>query len=52
MKIEVHVEWPCGSETVEFELDDDCTPEQITDAAEQAFFDVCNFGRSVDGELQ
>lgn len=52
MKIEVHCEWPGGSETVEFELDDDCTPEQIDKAAEEAFFGTCNFGYSINGEPQ
>ena len=52
MIIAVHVEWPTGSETVEFEIDDDSTPEQIAEAAESAFFDVCNFGYSINGEQQ
>jgi len=52
MKIEVHCEWPSGSETVEFDIDDDCTPEQIAEAAEEAFFGVCNYGYSIDGEPQ
>jgi hypothetical protein len=52
MRIEVHCEWPSGSETVEFDLDDDSTPEQIAQSAEEAFFSKCNFGYSIDGEAQ
>lgn len=52
MKIEVHCEWPTGSETVEFEMDDDSSPEDIEKAAEEAFFDICNYGWSIDGVQQ
>lgn len=48
-KIEVHVEWPNGSKTVEFEVDDDLSPESIEECAKQAFYDTCNFGYTVDG---
>jgi hypothetical protein len=48
--ITVHVEWPTGHEDVEFEMDDSATPEEIAEAAESAFFDVCNFGYSINGE--
>lgn len=52
MKIEVHCEWPSGSETVEFEMPDDSTTEDVAQAAEEAFFSVCNFGYSINGEIQ
>lgn len=52
MKIEVHCEWPNGSGTVEFEMPDDSTPKDVEEAAEQAFFDTCNYGWSVNGEPQ
>lgn len=50
MRITVHIEWPKGGEDVEFEMDDDSTPEEIAQEAQQAFFDVCNYGYSVNGE--
>lgn len=52
MRITVHVEWPAGSEDVEFDMDDDSIPEDIDAAAQQAFFDVCNYGYSINGEHQ
>lgn len=52
MILTVHVEWPTGSEDVEFEIDDDLTTEQIAEVAEEAFFGVCNFGYSLNGEPQ
>jgi len=50
VRITVHIEWPTGGEDVEFEMDDDSTPEEIAQEAQQAFFDVCNYGYSVNGE--
>ena len=52
MLITVHVEWPTGSEDVEFEMDDDATKEQIEEAADDAFFSSCNYGYSINGEPQ
>lgn len=52
MILTVHAEWPSGSEDIEFEVDDDSTPAQILEAAQEAFFGVCNFGYSINGELQ
>lgn len=52
MKIEVNIEWPTGSETVEFDMDDDSSPGDIEEAAKEAFFDKCNFGYVIDGVVQ
>ncbi len=52
MLLTVHVEWPTGNQEVEFEMDDDSTPEQIEEAAQEAFFGVCNYGYSINGEPQ
>lgn len=52
MILTVHIEWPTGSEDIDLELDDDLTPEQIAEIAEEAFFNSCNFGYSIDGEPQ
>ena len=52
MILTVHIEYPTGTEDVEFEIDDDSTPEQIREAAEETFFGVCNFGWSINGEQQ
>lgn len=48
----VHIEWPTGSEDVDIELSGDETPEQIDEIALEAFFGVCNYGFSLDGEVQ
>lgn len=52
MLIVVNVEWPSGSEEVEFEMDEGSTPEEIEDAARDAFFSTCNYGFSIDGVQQ
>ncbi|WP_162532001.1 MULTISPECIES: hypothetical protein [Pseudomonas syringae group] len=52
MILTVHIEWPTGSEDIDLELDDDLTPEQIAEIAEETFFSSCNFGYSIDGEQQ
>lgn len=51
-KITVHIEWPTGSEDREFDMDDDSTEEDIFKACEEEFFNRCNFGFSVNGEVQ
>ncbi|WP_164989448.1 hypothetical protein [Pseudomonas syringae] len=52
MNITVHVEWPGGSEDVEFEMPDDSTTEDIQKVAEETLFSLCNFGYSINGEIQ
>lgn len=47
MIIEVHIEWPTGSEVEEIELDDSATEEEQEAAAKDAFYNSCNYGWSV-----
>ena len=47
MIVKVHIEWPTGSETVEIEIEDGLTEEEIGQEASDAFFNRCNFGWEV-----
>lgn len=47
MIIEVHIEWPGGSETEEVELPDGSSEEDQAEAAKDAFFNSCNYGYDV-----
>lgn len=45
-KIEVTIEtaWTGANETVEIEMPDDATQEEIEEAARDEFFNMCNYG--------
>lgn len=40
----VTIEWPTGSEVVETEVPADASEKEMEAAAEDVFFNVCNFG--------
>lgn len=42
--IEVNIEWPTGGETVEFEVNEGSTDDQINTDAQDVFFNHCNYG--------
>jgi hypothetical protein len=51
--IVVTIEWPTGSEVAETEVPADATDAEMQSAAEDVFFNVCNFGwrkKDDDGE--
>lgn len=52
MILTVDVEWPTGSESINIELEGTESPEEIAEIAQAAFFNVCNFGWSLDGVPQ
>lgn len=40
----MHVEWPSGRRTLELEVPDDATEDDIEGEAKDAFFNLCNYG--------